>query len=200
MFSMNECESKIIEYCLSHSSLSPIALAREIMERDIVRLHGPEHHFLTAAVLSTAWYYSRSQSPAEHLEKLRQRCAKIPPAVCGYYGVCGDTLGAGAFLSEALEASYLSKESWATVNRFTARVQAGIGAAGETGPRCCKRTTFAAIAAAISALDELLGLNLPGEEEIYCGFFGKNSQCIGKDCAFFPRRKGQKHEQDRNCL
>ena len=92
-------------------------------------------HFLTAAVLSTAWYYSRGEDPAEHLEKLRQRCAKIPPAVCGYYGVCGDTLGAGAFLSEALEASYLSKESWATVNRFTARVQAGIGAAGETGPR-----------------------------------------------------------------
>lgn len=52
------------------------------------------------------------------------------------------------------------------VNNFTARVQSGVAASCTRGPRCCKRTTLAAISAAASALAELTGVALPRPERI----------------------------------
>lgn len=186
MFNIKDCEAQILEYCAESPSLSPLEMARTLMEMGVVRLHGPEHHFLTAAVLSAAWYKSRGEDPRPHLEKLRQRCTKIAPAVCGYYGVCGDTMGAGAFLSEAMEVSYLSGESWAVLNKFTGRVQSAIGASCQKGPRCCKRTTFAAVTSAVLALRELIGVELAGPDSIECTFFPDNSQCAADGCIYFP--------------
>ena len=186
MFNKAESENQILEYCAVSGSLSPLDMARELMAKGVVRLHGPEHHFLTAAVLSAAWYRRRGENPRLHLEKLKERCTKIAPAVCGYYGVCGDSMGAGAFLSEVLEVNYLSEESWAILNKFTGRVQSAIGASCERGPRCCKRTTFAAILAAAEAVKELLGVELEDCSRVYCGFYTKNRQCVKSDCVFYP--------------
>lgn len=186
MFNKAESENQILEYCAVSGSLSPLDMARELMSKEVVRLHGPEHHFLTAAVLSAAWYKRRGEDPRPHLEKLKERCTKIAPAVCGYYGVCGDSMGAGAFLSEVLEVNYLSEESWAILNKFTGRVQSAIGASCERGPRCCKRTSFAAILAAAEAVKELLGVELEDCSRVYCGFYMKNRQCVKSDCVFYP--------------
>ena len=186
MFNKAESENQILEYCAGSGSLSPLDMARELMIKDVVRLHGPEHHFLVAAVLCASWYRKRGEDPRPHLEKLKERCTKIAPAVCGYYGVCGAAMAAGAFLSEALEVSYLSEESWAILNKFTGWVQSAIGASCERGPRCCKRTSFAAILAAEEALKELLGMEPEDMRQIYCGFYMKNSQCVGTDCVFYP--------------
>lgn len=186
MFNKAESEKQILDYCAECGSISPLNMARELMAKGVVRLHGPEHHFLTAAVLTAAWYRIKGEDPRPHLEKLLERCTKIAPAVCGYYGVCGDSMGAGAFLSEALEVSYLSEESWAILNKFTGRVQSAIGASCERGPRCCKRTTYAAIVAAEQAVEALLGVEMDDSCQVYCGFYMKNSQCVGTDCAFYP--------------
>ncbi len=188
MYDMKKAEERILEYCAERAredAVPPEDIACALMnEPGVLRMHGPEHHFLTAASVCAAWCAVRRDDARPRLERLRVRCAQIPAGVCGYYGVCGDTLAAGAFLSEILGATYLSGAEWQVVNNFTARVQSGVAASCTRGPRCCKRTTLAAISAAASALAELTGVALPRPERIKCTFRAMNSQCIGKDCIF----------------
>ena len=188
MFSMKDTERYITEYCVCAGTKPPVEAASELMESDMLRTHGPEHHYMTAAVLCAAWYALRGEDARVHLEKLAERCRRIPPAVCGYYGVCGVSLAAGAFLSEALEVNYLSGESWRILNLFTARVQQAVALAGESGPRCCKRSSFAALQAAVDALRELMGVELPKTEALRCRFCGKNESCLKNGCSFYPGR------------
>ena len=98
-------------------------------------------------------------------------------------------MAAGAFLSEALEVNYLSGESWRILNLFTARVQQAVALAGESGPRCCKRSSFAALQEAQSALRELMGVELPKAQPVKCRFCGKNESCLKTECSFYPGRR-----------
>ena len=188
MFSMKDTEQYITEYCAAAGGKPPVTAAMELMESGKLRTHGPEHHYMTAAVLCAAWYSLRGEDARVHLEKLAERCRRIPPAVCGYYGVCGVSMAAGAFLSEALEVNYLSGESWRILNLFTARVQQAVALAGESGPRCCKRSSFAVLQAAVDALRELLGVELPAAQPVKCRFCGKNESCLKNGCSFYPGR------------
>lgn len=186
MFNIAKAHEYIYAHCLAYSGRDALECALELMRTDAVRFHGPEHHYLTAASLCAAWCNATGEDKAAHLENLKARCAKIPPAVCGYYGVCGDSMAAGACASEILGASYLSGESWQRVNELTSRTQAAIAASCKRGPRCCKRTTFAAISAASVWIHDVLGIDVTVREGFKCGFFVDNSQCLGPDCVFFP--------------
>ena len=186
MFNIAKAHEYIYAHCLAYSGRDALECALELMRTDAVRFHGPEHHYLTAASLCAAWCNATGEDKAAHLENLKARCAKIPPAVCGYYGVCGDSMAAGACASEMLGASYLSGGSWQRVNELTSRTQAAIAASCARGPRCCKRTTFAAISAASAWIHDVLGIDVAVCEDFKCGFFVDNSQCIGTDCVFFP--------------
>lgn len=190
MFSAHAAHEEIRRRCLEYCGANALELACELMEAGVVRFHGPEHHYLTSACLCAAWCNVIGESKADHLEKLMARCEKIPPAVCGYYGVCGDSMAAGACASEMLGASYLSDESWQRLSELTSRTQAGIAASCKRGPRCCKRTTFAALIEASAWLHDELGVDVAVHRGFECGFFSGNRQCIGADCGFFPRRQG----------
>lgn len=186
MFSIAEAHERIYAHCLAYAGRDALECALELMGTDAVRFHGPEHHYLTAASLCAAWCSATGEDRAAHLENLKARCAKIPPAVCGYYGVCGDSMAAGACASELLGANYLSGESWQRVNELTARTQAAIAASCKRGPRCCKRTTFAVLTAASLWLREALGVEITVREGFKCPFHSENKQCLGRGCGFFP--------------
>ena len=189
MFNLENTYQYITDYCLQTDSRDPLWMAEELMHSDYVRVHGPEHHFLTAAVLCTAWCNAVGEEKQEHLEQLRIRCKKVPPAVCGYYGVCGDVLAAGAVMSEMLEVNYLSGETWQKLNAFTAKLQAAVAESCSTGPRCCKRTSYAVLHAAVDGLAEM-GIQVSKSEPIRCGFSAENAQCIGRNCVFFCAEEG----------
>ena len=184
MFNIAEAHERIYAHCLAYAGSDALECALELMRTDALRLHGPEHHYLTAASLCAAWCNAIGANKAAHLENLKARCARIPPAVCGYYGVCGDSMAAGACASEMMGASYLSDESWQRVNELTSRTQAAIAASCTRGPRCCKRTTFAVIIAASEWIHDTLGVDVAVHEGFKCGFFAENKQCLGKDCLF----------------
>lgn len=190
MFSLAGAHERIYARCLEYAGRDALECALELMGTDAVRFHGPEHHYLTAASLCAAWCSATGEDKAPHLENLKARCARIPPAVCGYYGVCGDSMAAGACASEMLGANYLSGESWQRVNELTSRSQAAISASCTRGPRCCKRTTLAVIIAASEWIHDTLGVDVSVREGLKCGFFSDNDQCLGTDCVFFPRRQG----------
>ena len=184
VFNIAEAHERIYAHCLAYAGSDALECALELMRTDALRFHGPEHHYLTAASLCAAWCNAIGADKAAHLENLKSRCARIPPAVCGYYGVCGDSMAAGACASEMLCASYLSDESWQRVNELTSRTQAAIAASCTRGPRCCKRTTFAVIIAASEWIHDTLGVDVAVHEGFKCGFFAENKQCLGKDCLF----------------
>ena len=184
VFNIAEAHERIYAHCLAYAGSDALECTLELMRTDALRFHGPEHHYLTAASLCAAWCNAIGANKAAHLENLKARCAKIPPAVCGYYGVCGDSMAAGACASEMMGASYLSDESWQRVNELTSRTQAAIAASCTRGPRCCKRTTFAVIIAASEWIHDTLGVDVAVHEGFKCGFFAENKQCLGKDCLF----------------
>lgn len=184
VFNIAEAHERIYAHCLAYAGSDALECALELMRTDALRFHGPEHHYLTAASLCAAWCNAIGADKAAHLENLKARCARIPPAVCGYYGVCGDSMAAGACASEMMGASYLSDESWQRVNELTSRTQAAIAASCTRGPRCCKRTTFAVIIAASEWIHDTLGVDIAVHEGFKCGFFAENKQCLGKDCLF----------------
>lgn len=184
VFNIAEAHERIYAHCLAYAGSDALECALELMRTDALRFHGPEHHYLTAASLCAAWCNAIGADKAAHLENLKSRCARIPPAVCGYYGVCGDSMAAGACASEMMGASYLSDESWQRVNELTSRTQAAIAASCTRGPRCCKRTTFAVIIAASEWIHDTLGVDVAVHEGFKCGFFAENKQCLGKDCLF----------------
>lgn len=184
VFNIAEAHERIYAHCLAYAGSDALECALELMRTDALRFHGPEHHYLTAASLCAAWCNAIGANKAAHLENLKARCARIPPAVCGYYGVCGDSMAAGACASEMMGASYLSDESWQRVNELTSRTQAAIAASCTRGPRCCKRTTFAVIIAASEWIHDTLGVDVAVHEGFKCGFFAENKQCLGKDCLF----------------
>ena len=184
VFNIAEAHERIYAHCLAYAGSDALECALELMRTDALRFHGPEHHYLTAASLCAAWCNAIGADKAAHLENLKSRCARIPPAVCGYYGVCGDSMAAGACASEMMGASYLSDESWQRVNELTSRTQAAIAASCTRGPRCCKRTTFAVIIAASVWIHDTLGVDVAVHKGFKCGFFAENKQCLGKDCLF----------------
>ncbi len=180
MKSREEC---IKEYCLQSTQTNPLALALELMQQDFVRMHGPEHHYLTAAVLATAYGNKTGKNSAEMLEKLQKRCMAILPAVCAHYGACGDVQGAGAFISVLIGATHLSGEEWRTVNEMTLACQEQI--AQFKGPRCCKRTTMATLVAAMKFLNEKWALDFEIKDNIRCIFTSKNPECHKSECRYF---------------
>ncbi len=179
---INYAHAYIMEKAKSIKSINPVAIALHLMLSPEIRMHGPEHHFLSGASLCAAWCNAQKLDALPFLEKLLPRCTLIPPAVCGYYGVCGNTMAIGATVSVMLGITYLSGEEWGLVGSITARAQKKI--AGMPGPRCCKRTTMAALYAATDAIRELLGIPLERPKSILCRFSCKNEQCIKKACIF----------------
>ena len=172
--------------CKEEHGADPIRLAKRIMADQSIRMHGPEHHFLTAAVLMTACCNATGKPLGNALDQLCIRTDKILPAVCGYYGVCGDVLAAGAFMSVWLGNHYMAGETWRINGQFAAVCQRMVYQT--RGPRCCKRTTFAAIegAAAFLAENEMITLSMP--RQIKCGFFKMNDVCLKDECPYYPKK------------
>ena len=112
MFVITASHEEILRRAGAYVGTDPLEPALGLMRDGTVRFHGPEHHYLTAACLCAAWCNALGEDKREHMERLLSRCARIPPAVCGYYGVCGGSMAAGACASELLGANYLSGESW----------------------------------------------------------------------------------------
>ena len=161
-------------------------IARRLMETEELPTHCPEHHFIVPAALLLAAHRSMD-SDAEKVEKdLRAamtRAKTVPGGFCGNCGCCGAAVGVGIFASVWLGVQPRSKKDWALVNQMTAAALERI--AQVEGPRCCKRVTWLALGAAREMCRDRLGLELPGEHPA-CSWHGKNPDCRGTSCPFFP--------------
>ena len=68
---------------VKYTSKNPVAIVKEMMHKDYINIHGPEHHFLDGAAFATAMKNAGGKfSLDECLNELENRAAKMPGAMC----------------------------------------------------------------------------------------------------------------------
>ena len=177
-------EAAVRVTALQTASKNPIEIAAEMMASPAVHMHGPEHHFLVAAALLSAYKNTGGEIDLETaVNAAVARGKKVPGGFCGMAGNCGAAVSAGIFLSIILKTTPLSAESWALGMKITASCLNAIAEHG--GPRCCKRDSYSAILAATAFVKEELGISFEMPENIVCTFSAKNRECLHQACPFF---------------
>jgi hypothetical protein len=85
----------IERYCSNTDLTSPLSMAMTLMKNPALKMHGPEHHFLVAAVLVTAFHNVKNTGKGEVTAKMREartRAEEVKGGFCGFQGACGRTL------------------------------------------------------------------------------------------------------------
>lgn len=158
----------------------------ELMDNPGVPMHYPYHHFILPAAMLTLAAIETGKSK-EDLDILLvvalERSKNVLGGFCGNYGNCGAGVGAGIFMSVYTESSPLSEETWQWCNEITGICLQKI--ATIPGPRCCKRTGFLSLQAAVPYANEKLGLHLRLNENVHCKYSEKNPQCKKEVCPFY---------------
>ncbi len=186
----NDCHASdsiriITQFCLSSGSKNPIEMAKTIMMHPIMPMHGPEHHAMIAAVLVTAYKNLTGKASDEDIKEAIRRGATVPGGYCGLYGTDAAAIATGIALSIILKSSPLTDHERRTANIMTSRALAAI--ASNRGVRCCKRSTFASIEAAIQYFREVLGVEMEHipVSKLKCEHSHRNKQCSYAECRYY---------------
>jgi len=176
----------IEKYCIHTVSTDPVSQAILLMKNPVVKMHGPEHHFLVPAVLLSS-YFNVKESPADEkadsIRQARKRAEDVKGGFCGFHGACGSAIGTGIFISVVSRSTPLTKKEWRLSNRMTAESLYKISE--NDGPRCCKRGSFLAIINAVDFLKREFGVTLSADCDPVCTFDELNKECHKKNCRFF---------------
>lgn len=166
--------------------IDALALLEALMDQAGVPMHDPVHHYIMPAVLLTVASRKKGyglKKLRELLETAEERARKLLPGFCGWWGACGAAVGCGVFASVWTGASPKIENNWAQINQFTSRCLANV--ASVNGPRCCKRTSYLALKAAIPAARELFDADLGAIPEPVCTWSHFNNECRKAGCPFF---------------
>lgn len=174
----------IKEELLKSNEKNPIIIAKAIMNKDFINMHGPEHHFLDGGAFLAAYKNSGGLLDLSNaLDILKERSVKMPGAMCGYWGVCGSVTSIGASLSIIHKTGPLSNDDYYKEHmEYTSRVVKEMSLIG--GPRCCKRNAFISLSNAVSFVKEKYNVEMD-INDINCEFKKNNKQCIGIRCPFY---------------
>lgn len=186
-YSQEEKYALIKREIVKLKSKNPVAIVREMMKRDFISIHGPEHHLLDGAAFLTAYRNSGGEIDLDRcLDELSERSKKMPGAMCGYWGVCGSAASVGAALSVLHGTTPLSTDDYYKDNmEYVSEVLAEMSRIG--GARCCKRNAFISLSAAAEFVRRKYGVNME-TGDVECEFSPLNRQCIGERCPFHSRK------------
>ena len=87
-YTVEEKYARIREDALAAIGCDPVHIAHEIMRRDYINMHGPEHHFLDGAAFLAAYCNAGGEIDLDKaLDELANRTVKCP-AQCAGNGEC----------------------------------------------------------------------------------------------------------------
>jgi hypothetical protein len=175
----------IKQSCLKYKGTDPIELAVSIMNSPLIRMHGPEHHFIVPAVLLTATYNLQGKQSLipELLNKIEKIVEEESPKSCSYnLGNCGAAIGTGIFLKAYENIDNMTEDEWSLTNMIIAQSLKKVAESG--GPRCCKRDTYISIESAVEFLKEKYNIEL-NFSDAKCTFSHRNKSCKREDCNFY---------------
>jgi hypothetical protein len=164
----------------------PSEQAMILMRNPEIMMHGPEHHFLIAAVLISAYYnVKKNMYPkTKQIPEARKRAEMVPGGYCGTHGTCGAAIATGIFVSMITGSTPLAKEEWKLSNLAASETLRLIAVHG--GPRCCKKSTFLALKSAVRFTRENFNIGIPLDDMILCEFYPMNKECLGMKCPYYP--------------
>lgn len=182
-YTLEEKYSLIKDAVKKETSKNPIVILKEIMNKNFVNIHGPEHHFLDGASFLVAYKNAGGDiNIDESLDELSKRTFNMPGAMCGYWGICGSTASLGASLAIIHKTGPLSNNEFYGDNmEYTSSVISKMSKIG--GPRCCKRNAFLSIITAVEFINKKYGVNME-ISDVKCEFSDLNQQCIKERCPF----------------
>lgn len=151
---------------------------------------GPLHHFVVGATLLACWRNAEAAPDREalmraDLEEMAARSSHVPGATCTRWGVCGAAASAGMAYAIVRDNAPLREEGWQEGQLLVSELLALIARSGS--PRCCKRDSRVAVAAAVPHFNAIGGPQMR-ESNVAptCATFPQNSACMGADCPFYP--------------
>ena len=113
MYTLQDKYNLIKQEILQQNSKDVIAIINEIMKKDYINIHGPEHHYLDGASFLVAYKNAGGNIDLEKaLDDLGNRTINMPGAMCGYWGVCGSVTAIGASLSLINDVSPLTNNQF----------------------------------------------------------------------------------------
>jgi hypothetical protein len=172
----------------STSSSDPQEIAEIVMSHPAVPMHGPEHHAIVPAAIVAAVRNAGYRVPDNALKKAIERGTKVPGGWCGFYGDCGVAVGLGIAISVLNRATPLTGPQRSLAMKATAYA---LGKLIDEKPRCCKRMSRMAIAAAVEFLRDEMGISLDAGGVVFCNYSSRNKECIGTDCAYYKEPESQ---------
>ena len=166
----------------------PIEIFNEIVSKDYINIHGPEHHYLDGASFLIAYRNNGGIiNINDALDELAKRTVKMPGAMCGYWGVCGSVTSIGACLSIINNTTPITNNNYYKDNmQFTSELLNIMSIIG--GPRCCKRNAFLALEQAIYFMKNQYNFEI-NHNKINCNYSSLNKQCIKERCPYFVNNK-----------
>jgi hypothetical protein len=172
--------------CIGAATTDPWELADRLMQSPLVKMHGPEHHFLVPAVLlaAAAEAAGRTDEKPAMLAKARRRAEQVLGGFCGTHGTCGAAVGVGIAVAVWTGSTPLKTREWQLSNLATVAALGDIARHG--GPRCCKRDTWLALTAAADFLRDQLGVTLARGDAVVCGWYQIDRECQGEACPYRP--------------
>lgn len=187
-YTIEERNKLIKEACLKETSKNPLVVIKNIMHKDFIKIHGPEHHILDGSAFLVAFKNAGGNIDLERsLDRLAVQGVKMPGAICGYWAACGSTLSIGAALAIIEETGPLTSDSsWGSHMEYTSSALASLGKVG--GPRCCKRNAFLSLLAAIEYANGRFKVQME-TGTVICEFHPLNLQCIKERCPFYSVKK-----------
>ena len=160
----------------------PSALLEQILALPTLEMHGPEHHAIVPGVIVAAARNAGADLPAGALEAALTRGGKVPGGWCGYYGACGAAVGVGVAVSIMTQATPLRGRERSLA---LAATSFALARTVDDQPRCCKRASRVAVAAAVDFLRDRLAFDLPATHDMSCSLSPRNRQCPGRACPFY---------------
>ncbi len=155
-----------------------------------VHFHGPEHHALVPAALLIAMKNRGIKRPdgvditAETVLEGIRRGAKIPGGFCGYAGTCGACVGAGVTVALYLGSTPRRAREREMAHRATAEA---IEMVRDGLVRCCKRSTFYGLTAAMNLLRQTSNIDLGTvPQPKSCQHSERNRDCEKEKCRYYP--------------
>ena len=190
MESQKRQQDWIVGMLMASTSTVPAELMEEVMADPRCPAFGPIHHFVVGAVLLACWRNAEAAPDRDELlmadlEEMLARSSSVPGAACARWGVCGAAASAGMAYAIARGNAPLREEGWQEGQLMVSDLLALIARSGR--PRCCKRDSRVAVAAAVPHFNAIDGPQL-GESDVMpmCASFAQNSVCMGSDCPFHP--------------
>ena len=183
----------IIEKLAEGTSTAPAELMEAVMADSRCPAFGPIHHFAVGTTLLTCWRNAEAAADREaklraDLEEMLARSSGVPGATCARWGVCGAAASAGMAYAIVRGNAPLREEGWQEGQLMVSDLLARIARSGR--PRCCKRDSRVAIAAAVAHFNALGGPQMTQSDVVpTCASFGQNSVCMGSECPYHPGRK-----------